>query len=173
LLFLDQSPPPRLNFFTRRKLRKSIALFQQAVEINPTGWQSMLFIGKAYQSLKELKEALTWLLRAHEIVPINSSVAKEAGKVAGELGQHDVAIKIMSPVASLNPDDAALQCNLGLSCLIAGQAQAACEAFDRSCVLEPDRKMNFQLVALAIKIRDGRLSPPKTEAEIIKALRAL
>jgi tetratricopeptide (TPR) repeat protein len=173
LLLLDQRPLPRLNFFTRRKLRKSINLFQKAIEINPTGWQSMVFIGKAHQSLNELKEALAWFARAHELVPTNSSVAKEAGKVAGELGLHDQAIQIMLPVASANPDDAALQCNLGLSCLIAGQAQAARDAFARAAVIEPERGINLQLVKLAEKIRDGVCPKPKSEAEVIRALEGL
>jgi tetratricopeptide (TPR) repeat protein len=170
LLLLDQRPPPHLGFFARRKLRKSIALFQEAIKINPTGWQSMMFIGKAHQSLNELNEALSWFLRAREIVPTNPSIAKEAGGMAGRLGQHDLAVQIMLPVADAHPNDPALQYNLGLSCLMAGQAQVACKAFERACRLEPGRDANFRLAVLAEKVRDGLVPTPKTEAEIKKVI---
>jgi tetratricopeptide (TPR) repeat protein len=170
LVLLDKSPVPRLGFLARRKLQKAIRLFQEALKINPEGFQSMLFIEKAYQRLGNLPEALVWFRRAHEIVPTNPIIAKEAGGQAGQLGQHDLAIEIMSPAASAHPNDVVLQYNLGYTYLMSGQTQASCDAFEHVCKLEPDFPRNIKLLALARKVHAGQIPVPKTEAEVLKVI---
>ena len=87
----------------------------------------MFFIAKAFQSLEEFEQSLAWFMHAYDCVPENPSVAKEVGYAASRLGKHDVAVRVMESVAKQNPDDAALQCNLGLSYLLAGNATHACK----------------------------------------------
>src|SRR5262245_14424406 len=90
LVILDGQPHKAPGFFAKRRLREAVRLFQQVIELNPANWQSMLFAGKAFQSLGELDHALSWYLRAHDCVPTHPSVAKEIGYAAGRLGRHDV-----------------------------------------------------------------------------------
>src|SRR5437870_3658552 len=82
-VILADQPHKNPGFFGKRRLRQAVQLFQQVIELNPANWQSMLFVGKAFQSLGELEPALTWFLRAYDCVPAHPSVAKEVGFAAG------------------------------------------------------------------------------------------
>ena len=166
LVMLDDRPHKNPGFFGRRRLRQAVQLFQQVIELNPANWQSMLFIGKAFQSLGELEPALTWFLRAHDCVPGHPSVAKEAGFAAGRLGQHDVAVRVMQAAAKEHPEDPALHLNLGLSCLMSGKSADAREAFARVVELEPGRDVNKRLLSLAKDVEAGKRPCPTTEAEV-------
>ena len=125
LVILDNAHRNKPGFFGTRKLKKSIQLLKKALEIHPGSWQSMFFICKAFQTLGDLKTALSWFLKVADIEPDNPSVAKEVGLCAGQLGKHDVAIRVMKGPASSHPDDAALQCNIGLSYLLTGKIEEA------------------------------------------------
>jgi len=170
LILLDDVPQKKLGFFRKRRLRKAIELYQHVIEINPASWQSMFFIGKAFQSLEELQQSLDWFMRAHKCVPKNPSVAKEVGYAASRIGKHDVAIQAMEVAAKQNPNNAALHCNLGLSCLMAGKATDACSAFERTVELEPERDVNKQLLAFAREVESGNRPFPKSEEEISRAI---
>jgi len=170
LLILDDKPQKNPGFFGKRKLRKAIEIFQQVLELNPASWQSMFFVAKAFQSLGEFEQSLVWFLRAYDYAPENPSVAKEAGYAASRLGKHDIALRVMESVAKQNPDDAALHCNLGLSCLLAGNAPHACKAFERTVELEPQSDVNKKLLAFAREVESGKRPCPKTEEEISRAI---
>jgi len=170
LVILDDVPQKSLGFFQKRRLRKAIELYQQVLELNPANWPAMVGIGKAFQSLGELEQALTWFLRAHDFVPDNPSVAKEVGYAAGRLRKHDVAIRVMEVVAKQHPNNAGLQWNLGLSCLMAGKAADACKAFERTVELEPQRGVNKKLLNFAREVESGKRPCPKTEEELSRAI---
>jgi tetratricopeptide (TPR) repeat protein len=173
LMIIDGKPRKRPGPLERSRLQEAIHLFQQVIDLNPTNWQSMFFIGKAFQSLEELEPALTWFLRAHDCVPTNRSVAKEIGGTACRLGQHDVAINVIQAAIKEHPEDAALYVNLGLSYLISGKPTDACNAFERAVGLEPDRRANKLLLDLAKDVDAGKRPCPKTEREVVQAIRQI
>ncbi len=170
LILLDDVAFKTPGFFGKRRLRKAIELHKQVLEINPKNWPSMFAIAKAFQSLEEFQQSLDWFISANECVPENPSVAKEVGYAASRLGKHDVALQAMMQAAKQNPNDAALHCNLGLSCLLAGKVAEACSAFERTIQLEPDSAVNKQLLVFAREVESGKRPIPKTEAEISKAI---
>jgi tetratricopeptide (TPR) repeat protein len=170
LVILDDAPQRILGFFQKRRLRKAIELYQQVLEINRVNWPAMVGIGKAFQTLGELEQALSWFARANECVPDNPSVAKEVGYAAGRLGKHDVAVRVMESVAKQHPNNAGLQTNFGLSCLMAGKLADACRAFERTVELEPQRDMNKRLLTFAKEVESKKRPCPKTEAEILHAI---
>ncbi len=170
LVILDDVPQKSLGFFQKRRLRKAVELYKQVLEINPVNWPSMFAIAKAFQSLGEFQHSLDWFVRANECVPGNPSVAKEVGYAASRLGKHDVALRVMELAAKQNPNDAALHCNLGLSCLLAGKIAEACRAFEQTVELEPQREVNKQLLAFAKDVEAGKRPCPKTEQEIIRVI---
>jgi tetratricopeptide (TPR) repeat protein len=170
LIWLDGHQISKPGFFARRKLRKSIALYEEALKINPDSWQSMTFVGKAFQALNRLEEALTWFKSALSLDPNNPVIAKEAGGTAGLLGKHDLAVQIMTPVALTDPNDVVLQTNLGLSCMLSGKTLEASNAFETVYRLEPQRPMNARLAAFAKKVHLGEEPIPKTEAELLKRI---
>jgi tetratricopeptide (TPR) repeat protein len=170
LVILDGVPQKSLKFFQKGRLREAIELYQQVLQINPVNWPSMVGIGKAFQSLGDLEQALLWFSRANDCVPDNPSVAKEVGYAAGRLGKHDIAVRAMEAVAKHHPDNAGLQWNLGLSCLFAGKVADACEAFERTVELEPQRDINKKLLIFAKEVESGKRPCPKTEAEISRII---
>jgi tetratricopeptide (TPR) repeat protein len=170
LLILDGIPEKSLGFFQKRQLRKAMGLHQQVLELNPVNWPSMFAIGKAFQSLGELENALSWFTKAHECVPDNPSIAKEVGYAAGRLGKHDIAVRVMEAVVKQHPNNAGLQINFGLSCLMAGKLADACIAFERTVELEPQRAVNKKLLAFTRDVESGKRPCPKNEAEILRAI---
>jgi tetratricopeptide (TPR) repeat protein len=170
LVILDDRAHKSPGFFGRRRLRKAVQLFEQVIDLNPANWQSMILIGKAFQSLGELEPALSWFLRADDCVPGRPAVAKEVGFAAGRLGQHDIAIRVMQAAAKEHPNDPALHLNLGLSCLMSGKSADAREAFTRAVELEPERDMNRRLLSLARDVEAGKRRCPKTETELAQTI---
>ncbi|HEV8581100.1 MAG TPA: tetratricopeptide repeat protein [Thermoanaerobaculia bacterium] len=94
LVILDSKPHGWLSWFGKRRLRKAIRHFQAALEINPTGWQSMCALGKIHQRLGEHRKALEWFVQAQKIDPSQSFLAMEAGYEALELRVFKHAIEL-------------------------------------------------------------------------------
>ena len=170
LVIVDGTTQKSLGFFEKRRLRQAIELHQQVLSLNPINWSAMCMIGKAYQSFGELDQALSWFSKAHECVPDNPSIAKEVGYAAGRLGKHDVAVRVMEAVVKQHPNNAGLQTNFGLSCLMAGKLADACIAFARTVELEPQRAVNKKLLAFARDVESGKRPCPKNEAEILRGI---
>jgi tetratricopeptide (TPR) repeat protein len=170
LIILDGAPRKKVGLFGRGKLWKSIQAFQEALEIHPGSWQSMFFIGKAFQALGDLKSALSWFEKAARSEPEEPSVAKEAGLCAAQLGKHATAIRLMRDAASAHPEDAGLQCNIGLSYLMSRQVDKARAAFSQALQAEPRDEMSKKLLRLAEAVAANSIPCPTTEKEILKLL---
>jgi tetratricopeptide (TPR) repeat protein len=154
----------------RDRLRQAIHCFEQALDIVPSNWQAMLLMGKTFQGLGEHEQALAAFLRAHECEPEHIMVAVETGAAAGRLGQHDLAVRVMEPVARQHPEDPRLPINLGLSYLFLGDFPAARAAFEQAIHLEPDRATNRRLLELLDDVESGKCPCPANEAEVVKAI---
>ena len=170
LVILDEAPRKKPGFFGRNKLKKSIQLFEEALAIHPSSWQSMYFIGKAYQALGDMESALSWFMKTAKIEPENPSVAKEAGLCAAQLGKHSVAIRMMKGAAAAHPDDAALQCNIGLSYLMSKHVDEARASFTQAVQADPKNKMNQKLLKLVESVADNKIPCPRSEEEILKLI---
>lgn len=168
-LYLDGLTLPRLGFIARFKLKKAKKHFKAAIAINPSGWQSIFFIGKIEQRLGNQKEALDWMLKAHEFVPDNTSIAKEASLTASNLGMYQMAAQLADNAIQSNPNDAALMVNSGLAHICNGDAEMALSRFKCAAELEPEQKFNQRLVSYAGKVLTGIFPVPKSEADIIRA----
>ncbi len=170
IVILDGRQFKKPNIFAKRKLNESIKSFKRALDIYPSSYQSMLFIGKAYQALGDLDSALLWFIKALSIEPNNPIIAKEAGGCAGHLGKHEIAIQIMKEPARIYKTDAILQCNIGLSFLFTGKISEAKNSFIEVKNQEPDNRMNNKILALVELISNNNIDCPKTEAELIKLI---
>jgi tetratricopeptide (TPR) repeat protein len=170
LVILDGAPPLKPGIFGRKKLEKSIEMFEEALKIHPGSWQSMYLIGKAYQALDDMDKALSWFVKAARIESLEPSVAKEAGLCAAKLGRHAVAIRVMKDAAEAHPDDAALQCNLGLSYLMSDKIAEAKAAFSLAVQADPRNEMNRKLLNLAESVAAGEIRCPRSEKEILELI---
>lgn len=169
-IILDGAPRGKPGFFGRGKLKESIKLFEKALTIHPGSWQSMYFIGKAFQAMEEMESALSWFVKAAKIEPEEPSVAKEAGLCAAQLGRHAVAIRLMKDAASAHPDDAALQCNIGLSYLMSQHVDEARASFSQAVKADPGNEMNQKLLKLVESVAVNKIQCPRSEKEILELL---
>jgi tetratricopeptide (TPR) repeat protein len=170
IVILDGRPPRKPGIFGKGKLKKSIELFEEALKIHRGSWQSMYFIGKAYQALGDLQPALSWFMKAAKIEPEEPAIAKEAGVCAAQLGRHRMAIQLVSAAAAAHPEDVGLQCNLGLSYLMSQQAEEAKASFSRAVQADPGNEQNKKLLALAESVVAGKVKCPTSEKEILKLI---
>lgn len=168
LVILDGRPPKKPGIFGAGKLKKSIQLFEEALKIHPGSWQSMYFIGKAHQAMGDLEAALSWFMKAAKIEFEEPSIAKEAGVCAAKLGRHRLAIQLMSSAAAAHQDDAALQCNIGLSYLMSQKVEEAIASFSLAVKADPANHMNQNLLKLAESVAAGQIKCPTSEEEILK-----
>jgi tetratricopeptide (TPR) repeat protein len=103
----------RPGWWERRRLGQAIACFEQALRIHSSSWQTMWAIGKAHQRLQQHREALTWLMKAHDLEPARADVAREAAIEASELGHHETAVRLTEIAIRGRPNDWTLYSNLG------------------------------------------------------------
>jgi tetratricopeptide (TPR) repeat protein len=169
-ILIDGAPPSsRVGFLAKRKLNKAIALFEEVLEMNPENWPAMFGMAKALHRLGDKARAFDLMLQAHHGNPSLSGFAREAGLVAFQLGRFREGVELTQAAIGTRPGDGSLYSNLGLGQLLAGDADAAVNAFERADVLEPNHSMTPRLLAVARAVRSGTLPHPTSEADVLRA----
>ena len=159
-------PLGRPGFFLRRKLKRAIRLYEQALIINPEGWSSMWVIGKIYQRLGDQRAAFTWFLKSHKVNPTQPDVAREAGLAAMDTGHVQEAVQLCFSAVKLSPDDMGLQCNLALAYLLAGDNIRANECARVAVASAPEDKISKDALSFIRDVTEGRKKRPKTLSEV-------
>lgn len=167
---LDGQQLGALGFFERRRLNKALKHFEAASSLAPTNGAPMLFIAKIKQRFGDYDGSLEWLQKANAVEPGNLILAIETGATLGRLGKHREAATVLEVAAHHHPHEPRIQCNLGLSYLMAGDTEDALKTFQFLFQLEPDFPTNQKLLELANEIRLGKKPTPKNEAEIARML---
>jgi len=167
---LDGQRLGALGFFEKRRLNKALNHFKEASSIAPLNGAPMLFIAKILQRIGDDEGSLEWLKKANSVEPENLILAIETGGTLGRLGKHKEAAAMLEVAANHHPHESRIQCNLGLSYLMAGETDKAVKTFELLVQLEPNFPTNKKLLDLATAIRLGRKPTPKTEAEIARMI---
>ena len=170
-ILLDGQPLSTPGWFASRRLKKAKRLFEDAIAINPAGWNAMFLIGKIEQRFGLRQEALDWMLRAREFALENTSLAKEASALASQLGMHELGARIADEAIAMKSDDAALIVNSGLAHILGGNSGLALARFREAVRLDPHDGTNRKLEAFAEKVIEGSLPIPKAEADIARAIK--
>jgi len=82
LLLLDHYKPKELGFFEKRRAKKAINLYSDALKIYPEHFASLFFIGKIYQRMQQYEQALQYMEEALKFEHSNPSIAQETSLVA-------------------------------------------------------------------------------------------
>lgn len=167
---LDGQRLGAVGFLEKWKLKRAIKHFETASALEPSNGAPMLFIAKIKQRLGDYEGGLNWLKKANTAEPDNAILAIETGATLGRLGKHKEAVTMLEIASRHHPNEPRIQCNLGLSYLLAGETQNALNAFETLVALEPDFPTNHKLLALAAEIASGRSSIPESEADIAKMI---
>lgn len=166
-MLLDEPHPVGApNWFVKRKLQKAIRYFEQALEINPAGWQSMWAIGKIHQRLGCPEAAFLWFNRAHQVNPQQTDVAREAGLAALDLGKSKEALYLCKAAVQLAPDDAGLVANLAWAHLISGDVALAQKSIQQALEANPEDDISKTVLQIIDEVASGVRPVPKTLLEI-------
>ena len=163
---LDGNPLPKPGFFERRRLHKASVLFERAASVAPENAAPLLFLGKIEERLGNAEACVDWLKRANELEPNNLIVVLELGGALGRSGKHAESASVMMAVARSHPNDPRIHVNLGLSLLMAGEANDAVQAFEHVVKLEPDLPANRRLLSFAVSVANGTKAAPRSLREL-------
>lgn len=107
-IFLDANRAKILGNF-----EEAIALFQQALAIDPANAAARYEIGRIYAANRNFSAALSYARDAYEIDPDNIWYARQLGELYSELGQLNNSIEIFRDIVKKHPDDYDNYFNLG------------------------------------------------------------
>jgi len=158
---------PRPDLMMTHKLRHSIALFEQALKINPHNWSAMWFIGKVHQRLGESQKALAWFERAYDINPSQPDISREASLCAMETGLHSKAIFFANCAAEVEPTNAGLQANLALAYLLSGRLPDAQKSVDCALAANPSDAISQTIQRMIQHFTSNRRIPPATTSALL------
>lgn len=167
---LDGQSLGKVGFFEKRRLNKAIEHFKEASAIEPTNGAPMLFIAKIKQRLGDYEKSLAWLKKANSVEPENLILAIETSSTLGRLGKHREAVTLLEVAVGHHPNEPRIQCNLGLSYLMAGEIENALKTFEILILLEPDFPPNHKLLNLATEVKSGKKPIPRSEAEVVRMI---
>lgn len=164
----DITGPP--GWLARRKLKRALTLFDRALEIHATSWQSLWGKGKIYQRLGDVTRAYESFVAAHRLAPEEPDVAREAALAALETGDSAAAIELTEAAIAGSPDDAGLISNLALAYLLDGQPQEALRHADRALQQDPGDTITVTLHVVIKEVVAGDRPCPNTLAELNASL---
>jgi Flp pilus assembly protein TadD len=149
------------GWWTRRKLRKAVRCFQQALEINTDGWSSMWALGKIYQRLGEHEMSLHWFSQAQKVNPAQPDVAREAGLAALDCGDSSLAVQLCRSAVDNNPNDIGLISNLALAYMLHGNDPDAVACASRAVSLDSADEVSRNVLKCVQDVLDGRKTRPR------------
>jgi len=148
------------DFFEKIRIKKSIKEFEKCLSLVPGHWQSMLFLGKAYQKMGDHHAALSFLEKAMAIEPSNYSISQEASLEALQLDDINKAIKYSGEAVRINPNNTVLMGNHAMNLLIANKDDEAMKMIEDAIRLDPNDKINLNVQKLIQGVMTGQQPRP-------------
>lgn len=160
IILLDDYRPRALGFFGKIRARNAINYFEKVLAIFPEHPQSLFFLGKIYQMLKDYERALFYLDNAVRLERTNHNLPLEASLVAMHLQQTDKAIEYSREALRRKPDDVATLGNFSMNLLIGGFDQEAREAIDKAMSIDATDSINKRIKAMVDGVIAGQRHRP-------------
>lgn len=156
----------RIGFFAKRRLKKAIALFHDALRINPENYSSKWALGKIHQVLGEHGCSLKWFEEAMSLEKSNADVYREASLAAMDCGEFSKALKFSDKAIALKPDDAGLHCNKALALMFLNRDADAIEAVVSSLQLNAKDQIVLNVRVIVHSVADGSRPRPRTMKDL-------
>lgn len=160
IVVLGDYKPSRIGYFKKIKVKKSIKDLEKCLALIPDHWQSMFFIGKAYQRLGDHSTALDFFEKAMDMEPDNYSIPQEASLECVHLGNIEKALEYSEKAIISKPNDSALLGNLAVNLLIAHKDEEARQAIDNAIKLDPDDQINKNVKKMVEDVSNGKRQRP-------------
>jgi len=148
------------------RVRRGLALFDQALTIYNGNWATWMMKGKAHQALGETRAAFESFRRAYELAPSEPMTANEMTIEAMRLGELDFAFQATTAALRRAPDSLELRCRLALLLILQGRLDEGRAEAQRALEIAPGDEIALNLIEIADDIRAGRRSQPSTLAEL-------
>ncbi len=118
---------------------KAIALYHQALRLDPNNQYVYFNLGKAYFSLNRIDEALEQFGKALELNKKDFESMNFYGILLSKKGMHDRAIDFFERAISLQPDYYIALNNMAAVYRLMGDEQNALKTWNRSLTVNPDQ----------------------------------
>lgn len=145
IILLDGYKPRSLGFFEKIRAKKALKSFEAALEIYPESWQSLFFIGKIYQRMKEYQKSLSYIEKAMTYENQNHVLFQEASLVAMHLNQIEKSIEFTEMSIKISPENFALLGNHAMNLLVAEKDDEAKQVIEKALLINPKDTYNQRI----------------------------
>ena len=121
---------------------KSVSSYEKALRLSPQSLQALYNLGLVYNGQKEPLRALDYLNKAHALAPGNPEVLCAMGISQSLLGHHSQAAELIAQAIEAAPNSAEFRENMGKIWMHFGDAEKACENWDKAFAIKADRFAN-------------------------------
>lgn len=164
ILLADQ-PSRKVGFFAKRKLKKAIAAFEQAIVLQPQNFVAYWGLGKTYQALDYPDQTLASFERAYTCEKSNADVCREACLAAMECGDFLKGNDYADKAIAISEDDPGHYCNKALALMFLGKDKEALESVSHSLRLAPQDEITQYVNGIILSVAQGKVDRPTTMAE--------
>lgn len=145
IILLDGYKPKSLGFFEKIRAKKALKSFEAALEIYPESWQSLFFIGKIYQRMREFEKSLSYIEKAMTYESSNHVLFQEASLVAMHLNQIEKSIEFSKISIKISPENFALLGNHAMNLLVAEKDDEAKQVIEKALSINPNDTYNQRI----------------------------
>jgi tetratricopeptide (TPR) repeat protein len=89
--------------FGKRDFTKAIALYQEALAIEPGHYKATLYLGDSYFASEQYVPAITWFIKATELDPNQETAYRYCGDALMRTGKKDLALEQYLQAVIANP----------------------------------------------------------------------
>jgi predicted O-linked N-acetylglucosamine transferase (SPINDLY family) len=119
-------------------LKQAVALYRQAVELDPNRAELLQVLAKALIAQNKLDEAIDFLDRAIQLQPQQATLYQDLGTALLRKGQEEQAEAAFHQALCLRPDLPLACHNLGVIAMSRGDEAEAAQHYARALLLRPD-----------------------------------
>ncbi|UYQ95666.1 hypothetical protein MKQ68_11185 [Chitinophaga horti] len=167
LSLMEEYRPRSMNFLERIRAKGAIKAFQKALQIYPDHWQSLFFLGKIYQRMKDHEKSLYYFESALRVEQDNHNIPQEAALAAMHLNQIEKAIMYSAESVKRKPGDPALMGNHAMNLLIAGQDHEALGTINAALAINGTDSINLRIYQKISGVIAGSEDRPTFSASIL------
>jgi tetratricopeptide (TPR) repeat protein len=160
IILLDGYKPKNLGFFEKMRAKKALKSFEKALEIYPESWQSLFFIGKIYQRMREFQKSLSYIEKAMVFEKENHVLPQEASLVAMHLNEIEKSIEFSKMSVTISPENFALLGNHSMNLLVAELDDEAKDTIEKALLINPNDDYNKRIKQKIENVISGKERRP-------------
>ena len=130
------------------KIEKSIKHYRELLKYYPHYLNGLINIGLSYGKLNRNKKAFAAYKKLIRILPDNPGFYNDAGHYLQEDGRFDMAYEYFKKAVALGGNNAIIQANFGIACMMMKKYPEALKAFQKALQLKPGWQLPLQYIKI-------------------------